>query len=454
VDKIKDMVGRHQLVRTRVRLQLLICLHLLACCISLVCISRVYPEYHILFELAGLPGAAVVIAAFALISFLFVFAEFSFGYLAGFYFYAMIAGYLWLNCFSEFNYNHQLTGISAAGSAIAFLLPALFIRSPLLPLWTPSSGAFDRLLNGILLLAIAAVAFGAAYNFKPVVLDDNAYNFRDTLKFPTLLRYLIGITSAALLPFAFACFLERKYYWRAGIVLLLMLLLFPITLSKLALFSSGWIVVMAFLSRRFEARIAVVLPLFVLVAVGIFLFLLPTSNTMAAKAVTSYFWLVNFRAMAIPSMAMDYYNDFFSRNALTHFCQIQLLKPFVPCPYQEPIAIVIYEAFGVGGNFNASLFATEGIASVGAVFAPATAFASGLVIALGNRMSAGLPPRFILVSGAMLPQILLNVPLTVTLLTHGAAVLFLLWYVTPRTMFEHAAGGPLPPAHDDHTGSP
>jgi hypothetical protein len=43
--------------------------------------------------------------------------------------------------------------------------------------------------------------------------------------------------------------------------------------------------------------------------------------------------------------------------------------------------------------------------------------------------SAGLPARFILVSGAMLPQILLNAPLTTTLLTHGAAVLFLLWYV-------------------------
>jgi hypothetical protein len=43
--------------------------------------------------------------------------------------------------------------------------------------------------------------------------------------------------------------------------------------------------------------------------------------------------------------------------------------------------------------------------------------------------SAGLPARFILISGAMPPQILLNVPLTTTLLTHGAAILFLLWYV-------------------------
>jgi hypothetical protein len=35
-----------------------------------------------------------------------------------------------------------------------------------------------------------------------------------------------------------------------------------------------------------------------------------------------------------------------------------------------------------------------------------------------------------------LPQILLNVPLSITLLTHGAGFLFLLWYITPRSMFE------------------
>jgi hypothetical protein len=29
--------------------------------------------------------------------------------------------------------------------------------------------------------------------------------------------------------------------------------------------------------------------------------------------------------------------------------------------------------------------------------------------------------------------------LTTALLTHGAAVMFLLWYITPRAMFEHNA---------------
>jgi hypothetical protein len=73
------------------------------------------------------------------------------------------------------------------------------------------------------------------------------------------------------------------------------------------------------------------------------------------------------------------------------------------------------------------------------LFAPFAVFVCGLVVALANRLSAGLPSRFILMSGAILSQILLNIPLTTTLLTHGASILFLLWYITPRTMFEQKA---------------
>jgi hypothetical protein len=148
--------------------------------------------------------------------------------------------------------------------------------------------------------------------------------------------------------------------------------------------------------------------------------------------------------VAIPSTALGVYNDFFSRHEYTYFCQIWILKPFVYCPYLEPLPIVLERAYGLG-NFNASMFATEGIASVGPLFAPISAFVCGLVIALGNRLSAGLPPRFILISGAILAQVLLNVALSTVLLTHGAVFLFLLWYMTPRTIFERNYRAP-PPA--------
>jgi hypothetical protein len=440
-----------QLHERRFGLTILNSIHIAICCISLICVASMYSEFYIYYRPAGLFGAVVAILAFAEVSLVFAFAEISFGYFLGFYFYTMILGYIWLNHFSEFSYNHRLTGLSAAASAVAFLLPALFIRLPARQFWIMSSRAFDRLLSFILLLAAATVVVGASYNFRFVAVDD-IYTFRNELESPTLLNYLIEITSNALLPFAFACFLERKYFGRAGAVLLLLLLFYPITLSKFALLTPAWLVIMGLLLKIFEARIAVTLSLLLPIAVGLTLFALSKSGAISYETLVRYFGLVNFRMIVIPSLAMDYYNYFFSAHDLTYFCQIRLLKPFVSCPYQEPLAIVIYNAIGIGGNFNASLFATEGVASVGPLFAPFTALACGLIIAFGNRLSAGLPPSFILISGATLCLRFLNTPFTTVMLTHGAGILFLLWYLTPRPSIEQQTVDPLPEQADSATG--
>jgi hypothetical protein len=422
-------------MRKRLAVQLLIYFHIAACCVSLVFVAEKYAQYHIFFSVAGLPGAIAAVAAFALLSIFFVFAEFSFGYFIGFHFYTMIAGYLWLNSFSKFGYDHQLAGVSAAASLVALLLPALFIRSSSRQIWVPTERAFNRLLSAILLFSVATVAIGASYNFRLVAIDQ-IYNFRDNIEIPTILNYFIGMTAGVLLPFAFACFVQRADFWRAAATLFLLLLLYPITLSKLVLFTPAWLVAMALFSRIFELKITVILTLFVPVAVGVILFAVFKNNALTGNAATSYFAIINLRTIAFPSLAMDYYNEFFNKHELTYFCQIRLLKHFVSCAYQEPLAIIIYNAFGIGGYFNASLFATEGIASIGTLFAPVSAFVCGAVLAIGNRLSAGLPSRFVLISSAVLPHVLLNVPLTTTLLTHGAGVLFLLWYLTPRSIFE------------------
>ncbi len=81
--------------------------------------------FHVFFDTTRWYAAVAAVAAFALVSSVFIFARFTFGYLVGFYFYTMILGYLWLNPFSDLQYNHRLAGLSAAASAVAFLLPAL-----------------------------------------------------------------------------------------------------------------------------------------------------------------------------------------------------------------------------------------------------------------------------------------------------------------------------------------
>ena len=415
----------------RLRLAFLICLHIALSCVSLVYVSEIRTGFHILYDPSRLYGAIAVVIAFAAVAWLFTFADFSFGYFVGFYLYTMVLGYLWINCFSDLDYNHRLFGLSAAVSAIAFLLPALLITSPIPQIYTMSATAFDRLLTLILLLAVPTIAVGAAYNFRLVSVDQ-IYDFRDKMASPTILNYLTVMNYSTLLPFAFAGFVARKAYWRSGAVLVLLLFFYPITLTKLALFTPIWLVAMLLLSRLVEARIAVVLSLLVPVLAGVLLVILFRAHA------TPYFSMVNFRMLAIPSNGIDVYNDFFSSHDLTYFCQIWILKPLIYCPYREPLSIVMEKAYHLG-NLNASLFSTEGIASLGPWFAPISVFVCGLVFALGNCLSAGLPPRFILISAAILTQVFLNVPLTTALLTHGAAVMFLLWYVTPRAMFENNA---------------
>jgi hypothetical protein len=405
----------------------LIYFHIVLCCVSLFYVAQHFSYVHISFDENRLYNAIVVIALAALISPMFTFANFSFGYFIGFYSYTMILGFLWLAVFSKFDYDHEAASLSAIASLVAFLLPALLIRSPIKQMFTVSERTLEHILSSVLILAAATIAIGALYNFR-IVAVQNIYAYRGVLELPTTLSYFIGIASNALLPFAFACFMTRRNYLRAGVTLALLLLFYPVTLSKVALFSSIWLVAVLCVSKFFSTRTTVVLSLFLPMLVGVLIQWLGQRGFF-------YFSVINYRMIATPSSALDVYNDFFATHDRTYFCQINFLKSFVDCPYSDPLAIVFKNTYGIG-NLNASLFATEGVASVGLFFAPLAAFVCGLIVALGNRVSAGLPPRFVLLSSAILPQVFLNVPITIALLTNGAFALFLLWYITPRSMFE------------------
>ena len=428
------MFGSRQLTSDRLGLAVLMLFYVVICCLSSIYVTQLFWMFRMEYDPARLFTAGVAVAAFAPVLLLFIFARFSFGYFVGFYFFSMFTGYLWLNFFSDYTYDRRTALLSALTSAVVFLLPALFISSPIRQIGTMSLRTFDRLLTLIFLLCLVTVAVGASYNFR-IVNPGDASNLR-TDPFPTVLSYFIGITSSSLLPFLFACFLARKDFWRAGAVLILLLFYYPIVVSKIAFFAPAWLVMMALLSRFAGARVAVILSVLIPALVGVVLIFLFSDHAVLSEIAISYFKIVNLRMIAIPSIAMDVYNDFFSKNDPTYFCQMRVLKSVIGCPYQNPLSIVMFNDYPFGGNFNASLFATEGVASVGLLLAPVSALACGLVVALANRLSAGLPPSFIIVSGAVLAQIMLNVPLTTVLLTHGAGLIFLLWYLTPRSIFQ------------------
>ncbi|WGR73882.1 MULTISPECIES: hypothetical protein [unclassified Bradyrhizobium] len=413
---------------------LLLWIHLVVCCVSLVYVAQFYGYTGaVAFAQAQLPTAALVVLLLAAVAVLFARARFSFGYFVGFYLYTLIVGYAWLRVFSKFPYDRALSLASAIASIVAFLVPVLFITGPIKQHVVLSDDAAKKLRLVILMIAAATVAAGTFYNFRLAGID-TIYDFRNALEFPAPLRYAIGITSNALLPFAFASFVTSGERVKAAIALLLLLAFYPITLTKLTFFAPFWLLFLAVVARGFEPRAAILLSLLLPISGGLLLIIPYKLGAIPYELFIKYFSAINFRMIAFPSIALDVYNDFFSTHQLTHFCQILLIKTYLGCTYNDPLSVLMSKNYELG-NLNASLFATEGIASVGPLAAPVAAAACGLVISLGNRASAGLPPRFVILSGGLLSQVLLNVPLATNLLSNGALIIFILWYVTPRPAF-------------------
>lgn len=404
--------------------------------------AMVVPAFHVGFnehwrEMIFAPACLTIVIGTA-----FVFADFSFGYLAGFYLFTMMAGFFWLNTFSLLTYDHEAALISAVASVVLFLLPSLTIRAKIWT-FTLSRRLFDRLPEAILFFA-TAVLLACAFSGAHLVGLDGMAQYRNELAqaHSRAVEYAIGNINGALIPFAFACFFARKRWFMLAALSVVSLLYYPVTLTKVSLFTAPVLVFMAAISSRIEARTCVIISLLVPLIIGL-------------SAVTGLDWVdltqprlgvfsfLNFRLFAIPAISLEHYFSFFSDHPLTHFCQISVLKPVIACPYSDQLGVVLANQYHLG-SMNASLFATEGIASVGPMFAPIAALACGLVIALGNKVSAGLPPRFVLMSAAIIPHLLINVPLSVALVSDGLGMLMLLWYLTPRNYFRAAVSLPSP----------
>jgi hypothetical protein len=373
------------------------------------------------------PAVGLMLVA-ALFIPLFLRARFSFGYLIGFNFYCLIASFLWLSYFTEGYFNRTEARLSAAASLLLVLIPLLFQAKPLRSRFTLSQHAMNRLLLGLLVLVFIVLAWNAVYGFA-LVSTEEADRLRGTLSRPTVLSYLDGWLVAALLPFAFAWFATARRYWLAALSVVLIAAFYPVLLNKTVAFAGVWLPFLFILFSLLEARRATVLALLLPMLGGLTVGLL-TYVGLPNKIYALVFGGINYRMLAFPAWALERYFHFFAHHDLTHFCQIGIVRSFTGCPYQFQLGAELSKHYDMG-NLNGSLFATEGVASVGPVLAPLSALVCGLILSIGNSVSAHLSKRFVATSAGVVVQVLVNVPLSASLLSNGLLLLFLLWYVTP-----------------------
>ena len=154
-------------------LLVLLCAQIAIQCLNLVAIAKVKSidplldpakldpaAFHIRYDTNNLLTAILCVGVLAPFAVLFCLARISFGYVVAFYLYMMAVGYIWLNSFSDLNYDHILYGASVAASTLAFVIPALFISSPIKQTFVLSKRGSDRILTSILMVAAVTVVGG------------------------------------------------------------------------------------------------------------------------------------------------------------------------------------------------------------------------------------------------------------------------------------------------------
>jgi hypothetical protein len=409
-------------------------LHLVVSCVSLASVAYFYPGHEIGINREQLLDAILGTSLVAGFIPLLVVARFSFGYLAGFGFYAMILGFVWISYFSEFSYDHTQARILLCVSLFTFLLPVLFLSVPLKRVVSLRPETMMRLQISVILFSLFILLWNAAYGVAFVGIGE-AEGLRSTFARPSILRYATGVVTGAMLPYAFAYLALQRRVYLAAVTLLLLASFYPVLLNKTVLFAPVWLLYVLMMFKVFEPKRATILTLLVPMLLGLTAAMLGSVFSPLYVLGGYVHGIINFRMLATPSSAVDHYLDFFNTHQLTHFCQVTPVRALTGCPYDVQLGAVFADYYHLG-NFNGSLFATEAIASVGPVWAPLVTFLCGLCLSIGNSVSARLPAPFIAVSSALAVQTLLNVPLSTSLLSNGVAVLFLLWYVTPEDIPE------------------
>ncbi|HEY3656203.1 MAG TPA: hypothetical protein VGL34_14650 [Steroidobacteraceae bacterium] len=354
----------------------------------------------------------------------FTLADFSFGYIVGVVFYGTIAGFIWLSYFTEFEYDHDTARWSSVLALTTFLLCPLFQMWTVRRAFKISIETMDKALTGALVAAVMVLIADIQFGFTIVGMDE-AQRLRASVQRPVFLNYVTNNFIHAVLPFAFAFFAQRGHWLKAGTCLIIVASFYPALLNKTVLFAPLWLIYIFLIFRAVAPKRAWVLCLLAPLLLGL---ILNTAGESTGKL--SVFYLINERFFAIPSIALDRYAHFFTSNPHTYFCQINVVRWLTGCPYSKELGSIFADHYRLG-NLNASLFATEGAASVGFSWTPIVTLVCGAVLSIGNSVSRHLSPTFVATSSAIAVQALMNVPLSIALLTDGVGTLFILWYLCP-----------------------
>jgi hypothetical protein len=183
-----------------------------------------------------------------------------------------------------------------------------------------------------------------------------------------------------------------------------------------------------YLFRDSVARylLCVMAPYLVLAAIAILLGTVDRQSIFYAV-----FMLADYRAYAIPAIAFNVYYNFFNFAPHTYWTHITLVSKFMPSPYDQPLSVVMENAYNMG-NYNASFLETDGIAAAGMATLPWVCATFGIVLVAVNSCTRRLSVKMLALTMAGPAIQLMDVGLGPGFLTNGIGLLCIILLLAPR----------------------
>lgn len=353
----------------------------------------------------------------------------------------MVAALIYALCYVPiqlsllFTVERDYLAILPVQTALAFSMAVLFVAARQGPLPSTTLGSrFASLDRGLGILTIAAIALIVATNagHMRLVSFEDVYDLRtDSTAAPTnvLLGYLASWLSYCFISYFFARGLVDKKWAFVGLGILgsfvlymaagakASLLLLPMTVGVVALWKHG----PGFLSRTLLALLLLVLSVTVLLpdeGLGLW-----AKSILLVRVIGSSGWV-----------AAKYF-EYFDVNGYTFYTHIGPVNAiFGGYPYGEyglGQLIGIERSGSELSNFNASFWASDGMAALGTAGVVVVTLPVALLLYAINCLTAVFHSRFTVAWITGFVVAMLNVPLATAMLSGGGGITLLMaWYAT------------------------
>jgi hypothetical protein len=202
--------------------------------------------------------------------------------------------------------------------------------------------------------------------------------------------YLLGWLSTVLNPyFIFYGLFDRSKLWMLPLGLIGQILIYMAFAGKsfiLALFV--YFLFYWFLQKKGRLllhRISYVYLSFVMVSV----ITVYISNGAIEGNFSNVPALIYMRGLALPAALTGVYAQYFSFNPYTYFSQMNVVNLFVEYPYPESLGLVVGRFLNngsIGMNANASMWATDGLSSLGPIGIIVIGGIVGIALSFANRL--------------------------------------------------------------------